>query len=57
MNAKQSVPAAEPAARFKRMELGYCTRCGTLHVRPAESSSELCAACAQALLWLYEGEK
>jgi hypothetical protein len=57
MKAKQSVVAAKPAAPFRRMELGYCPRCGTLHVRPAESGRELCAACARTLLWLYEGNK
>ncbi len=48
--ARNSFPA-------QRMDLRYCPRCGKLHVRPAESETNICTDCLRALAWLYEEER
>jgi|GEM_PF-2679029 hypothetical protein len=57
MNSR--IKPSEPHRSFPvlRMELRYCSRCGTLHVRPAGAETNVCTACIRALAWLYEEEK
>lgn len=56
---KRAAPKDGAKERFERVELGYCSRCGTLGTQrrtQAETDGEACPACERILAWMYGPE-
>ncbi len=47
----------EVEAEAVRVELSYCSRCGTLWVHPSGDGGRVCRRCERLLAWLTGGRQ
>jgi hypothetical protein len=53
MSEMQQEAKTAGEAEVRRVELGYCPRCGTLRAGSGEELQAVCSHCVRVLQWIY----